>query len=139
MMLVRTYLASSAIEGLGVYADEYIPSGTLIWNFNPKFVATFSQRDIEKLPVHTREFVEKYAFPHPFKSNHLIVELDNGRFMNHSDEPNTDFIVFGKGYAIRDIAPGEEITSNYHEFDPTFVGGFANYQQPQNSYQPGQN
>ncbi len=140
MMLVRTYVASSAIEGLGVYAEEYISSGTLIWQFNPKFVATFSQSDIEKLPAHTKEFVEKYSFPHLYKSKHLVVELDNGRFMNHSEAPNTDFTVFSKGYAIRDINRGEEITSNYHEFDPTFVGAFANYRQtPQNGYQPGQN
>ena len=139
MMLVRTYVASSAIDGLGVYADEFIPSGTLIWQFNPKFVATFSQSDMEKLPAHTREFVEKYSFPHLYKRDHLVVELDNGRFMNHSDAPNTDFTVFSKGYAICDIPPGEEITSNYHEFDPTFVGGFASYQQsPQNGYQRGQ-
>ena len=136
MMLVRTYVAPSTIEGLGVYAEEFIPSGTLIWQLNPKFVATFSRSDIEDFPAHIREFVEKYSFPHLERDNLLVVELDNGRFMNHTGQPNTDFTQFSKGYAIRDIHQGEEITCNYHEFDPTFAGTFSNSYQsaPQNGH-----
>jgi hypothetical protein len=60
--------------------------------------------------------------------------------MNHSEEPNTDFTSFSKGFTIRDIKAGEEITSNYHEFDPTFVGSFGNFQpRQQNGYHAGQN
>ncbi|MGB0087508.1 MAG: SET domain-containing protein-lysine N-methyltransferase [Rhodomicrobiaceae bacterium] len=135
MMLVRTYVAPSTIEGLGVYAEEFIPSGTLIWQLNPKFVATFSRGDIEDFPPHIREFVEKYSFPHLERNDLLVVELDNGRFMNHTEEPNTDFTEFSNGYATRDIHEGEEITCNYHEFDPTFVGTFPNYKEkPQNGH-----
>jgi SET domain-containing protein len=36
--------------------------------------------------------------------------------MNHSDTPNTDFSAFGGGTACRDIAAGEELTCNYHQF-----------------------
>ena len=43
----------------------------------------------------------------------VILDSDNGRFMNHSPTPNTDFRVFDKG---------EELTCNYHEFEPTFSG-----------------
>lgn len=128
MMLVRTYVAASPIEGLGVYADELIPSGTLIWQLNSKFVMTFSAADIEKLPPHTKEFVHRYGFPHlTLGGGHVVLELDNGRFMNHSKKPNTDFTAFERGYAIRDIHPGEELTCNYHEFDPTFAGDFVTF------------
>jgi len=48
--------------------------------------------------------------------------------MNHSLAPNTDFHIFDKGYALVDIAQGDEITCNYHEFDPSFVGFFPNMQ-----------
>jgi hypothetical protein len=54
----------------------------------------------------------------------VIVDCDNGRFMNHCLAPNTDFRVFDKGYALVDIKQGDEITCNYHEFDPTFAGFF---------------
>ena len=52
----------------------------------------------------------------------VVLELDNGRFMNHSLKPNTDFTRPDVGYAIADIHPGEELTCNYFEFDRTFQG-----------------
>jgi hypothetical protein len=48
--------------------------------------------------------------------------------MNHCLSPNTDFRIFDRGYALVDIAPGDEITCNYHEFDPSFVGFFPSMQ-----------
>ncbi len=140
MMLVRSHVAQSPIEGLGVYADEFISSGTLIWQLNRKFIATFSRCDLENFPPHIREFVDRYSFPDFEDKNLLFVELDNGRFMNHSDTPNTDFTQFSNGYALRDIHEGEEITCNYYEFDSTFVGTFPRYRQDlQNGQWAGRN
>ena len=42
-----------------------------------------------------------------------MLEMDNGRFMNHWANRNTDFTDPVVGWAIRDIAEGEEITCNY--------------------------
>lgn len=134
MMLVRSRVAQSPIEGLGVYADEFIPSGTLLWQLNTGFVATFKRMDLEKFPSHIREFVEKYSFPDFGDESLLYVELDNGRFMNHSETPNTDFTAFHTGYAIRDIAVGEEITCNYYEFDSTFRGFGEHLPVPQSEH-----
>ena len=58
----------------------------------------------------------------PRYSDVKVTDVDNGRIMNHSLRPNTDFRVFDKGYAVTDIAEGDEITSNYHEFDPGVMG-----------------
>ena len=58
----------------------------------------------------------------------VVLDSDNGRFMNHTLTPNTDFRIFDKGYALFDIAQGEELTCNYHEFDPNFVGYFPTVQ-----------
>ncbi len=125
MMLVRTYVAASPIEGLGVYADEFIPAGTLLWQLHSNFSVTFSLADIEAMPPHTREYIYRYSFPHlKMGEGFMVLELDNGRYMNHTDAPNTDFTAFDRGYAIRDIHAGEEITCNYYEFDPTFHGEF---------------
>jgi hypothetical protein len=123
-MLVRTYVAPSGIEGLGVFAADDIPANTLLWELDDKFTVTFTLEELEALPDYKREFVERYSFPHIYRPGHLIVELDDGRFMNHAETPNTDFKVFDKGYAIRDIKAGEEITCNYFEFDPSFAGKF---------------
>jgi hypothetical protein len=51
----------------------------------------------------------------------VCLESDHGKFMNHSLTPNTDFSVFDKGYALTDIAQGDEITCNYHECDDTWA------------------
>jgi hypothetical protein len=130
MMLVRSYVAQSPIEGLGVYADQFIPAGTLIWKLNHNFIATFARGGLGDLPPHIREFVEKYSFPDFENEELLYVEIDNGKFMNHSEKPNTDFKAFSEGYAICDIAEGEEITCNYYEFDSSFAGAFPSRTHP---------
>lgn len=138
MMLVRSHVAQSPIEGLGVYAEQFIPAGTLIWKLNPAFIATFSRNALADLPEHIREFVERYSFPDFENSDLLYVELDNGRYMNHSEAPNTDFTAFSEGYATRDIEAGEEMTCNYYEFDTTFAGAFPNWNaQAVNGHEPG--
>jgi hypothetical protein len=71
-----------------------------------------------------QEFIDRYSWTHREIPEVVMLESDYGKFMNHSPTPNTDFRVFDKGYALTDIALGEEITCSYHECDPTFVGFF---------------
>ena len=120
MMLVPTYVAPSPIEGVGVFAAEPIPSGTLIWQLAPGLDRLIRKSEILSLPPLFQQFVERYSYPYPHDPEQLIVELDNGRFMNHSDAPNTIFSDPDGGYTIRDIAAGEELLCNYAEFDPSF-------------------
>ncbi len=129
MMLVRTYLSNSAIEGVGIFAAEPIKVGDVIWRLEPKFDVFFTEEDIEALPPHMQDFIARYSYPHMRKSGICVLESDNGRFMNHSETANTDFTDFEQGYAIRDIEAGEEITCNYFEFDPTFRGWFPSLTQ----------
>jgi uncharacterized protein len=124
MMLVRTYLSNSAIEGVGIFAAEPIKAGDVIWRIEPKFDVFFTASDIEELPPHMQDFIARYSYPHMKKEGIWVLESDNGRFMNHSEAPNTDFTDFEQGFALRDIAAGEEITCNYYEFDSTFQGWF---------------
>lgn len=124
MLTVSTYLAPSAIEGLGVFAGEFIERGRLLWSLNPKFDVFVYPEEVETYSPLMREFIARYSYPHLELPGVVIVDCDNGRFMNHSLAPNTDFRIFDKGYATVDIAAGEEMTCNYHEFDPGFVGFF---------------
>ncbi len=124
MLTVSTYLAPSAIEGLGVFTGEYIERGRLIWSLNTKFDIFIDPSEIEAYPPHLQDFIARYTYPHLEMPGVVVLDSDNGRFMNHTLAPNTDFRIFDRGYALFDIAPGEELTCNYHEFDPTFVGFF---------------
>lgn len=122
MMLVRTYLAPSPIDGIGVFAAEFIPGGTRIWELNPVFDVFIHKSQLAGLPPHMQEFVQTYSFPHLELPDTVVIDSDNGRFMNHSEMPNTDFTVFEAGFALRDIYRDEELTCNYCEFDPAFRG-----------------
>jgi len=120
MMLIPTYVAPSQIEGVGVFAAEDIEQGALIWELAPGLDRLIRKDEIAGLPPLFQSFVERYGYPHPDDPDVLIVELDNGRFMNYADSPNTRFDDPDAGYACRPIRAGEELTCNYAEFDPTF-------------------
>jgi len=128
MLTVSSYVAPSAIEGLGVFAGEFIERGRLLWSLNPKFDIFIHPGEIEGFPPHMQDFIARYSYPHLEMPGVVIVDCDNGRFMNHTLTPNTDFRIFDRGYALVDIAQGDEITCNYHEFDPTFADYFPNVQ-----------
>lgn len=121
MMIVPTYVGPSQIEGVGIFAAEDIPAGTPIWILDDSLDLLLTAEQLAKLPPLQRNFIERYGYPHMSRDGLTVLEFDNGRFMNHSDEPNTDFRDPETGWAIREIAAGEEINCSYAEFDPTFV------------------
>ena len=121
MLLVPNYVGPSAIEGVGVFAAAPIRSGTVIWSFDDRFDHVLSAADVAVLEEEQRNFVERYGYQHTTRPGLIILELDNGRFMNHADDPNTEFTDPAIGWTIRDIAEGEEITCNYAEFEPGYA------------------
>ena len=121
-MLFRTFLAPSEIQGLGVFAGEFIPCGSQMWVLNPTFDILVQASELAMLPAHMHDFVTRYSYPHLDMPGVRVLDCDDGKFMNHSERPNTDFCVFDRGYALTDIAAGDEITCNYYEFDPAFRG-----------------
>jgi len=116
MLLVRNYVGPSPVEGLGVFAAERIGKGALIWKFDPTFDRLIPVGDYEAAPLYLKEQLDRYAYPCPGRPELILYEVDNGRFMNHSETPNTDFSRFAGATALRDIEPGEELTCNYADF-----------------------
>jgi SET domain-containing protein len=120
MMLIRTYVAASAIEGVGMFAAEPIKKGASIWRLDPDFDRLIPMDKYEAAPAPLKELLDRYAYPSPDRSGFMVYEVDNGRFMNHSATPNTDFSQYGGATATQDIAAGEEITCDYGEFFEDF-------------------
>lgn len=116
MLTVITYIAPSAIEGVGVFAAEPIAKGQVVSRFDPAFDRLIPRDDYENAPPFLKTLLDRYAFPHPENLDLIIYEVDNSRFMNHSVAPNTDFSNFAAGVALRDIAAGEELTCDYNSF-----------------------
>lgn len=116
MMTVRCHLGPSAIEGLGVFATEDIPAGTVVWRFDRRFDQSFPRAWLAEQPPHIQEFLERYGYPDHQDPSLWVLDADEGRFMNHSDAPNLDFSDPENGVAARDIAAGEELTCDYAGF-----------------------
>jgi len=116
MLLISTYVAASEIEGVGVFAAAPVAKGALIWRLNPDFDRLVPAYSYPGLPDAMKELIDRYAYPSPDKPGYLVYEVDNGRFINHSDAPNTDFSEYGGGFAMRNIAAGEELTCDYSQF-----------------------
>lgn len=120
MLLVKTRLGQSAIEGIGLFAAEFIPAGTVVWRAIPEFDRSYTTADLDGLPETARAQLLRYCYTSK-ESGRLILCADDARFMNHSDEANC-FSPPGPDdsattVALRDIAIGEEMTDNYFTFD----------------------
>jgi SET domain-containing protein len=119
VLIVKTYIARSAINGYGVFAYELIPAGTLVWQFTPGVDLELSAEQMDCLPAPARQYLRHFASqtgPDTF-----LLCADSARFMNHCDRPNISS-ADERNYALKDIAPGEEIVCNYGEFVISFTG-----------------
>lgn len=113
MVLVKTYLGPSPIHGLGVFADEFVPQGTKIWQLTPGLDLEWCYLDFISLPLAAREYILHWGYKDP-ESQMYRLSFDNDRFMNWSLTPN----VVGNSnetFAARDIDKGEELTYPYSE------------------------
>jgi hypothetical protein len=93
----------------------------LIWRFHPPFDQVLSQSDIAGLPEIAREYLEEYAYPCLDLGGKLVLSGDHARFLNHSDDPNTEERQF-VSIARRPIVRGDEITCNYGAFCAGWTG-----------------
>jgi uncharacterized protein len=129
MLLVKSILAPSDIEGLGLFAAQHIPKGTIVWKFVPGVDALFDIAAIEELPEITQDICRRYAYLDPHSQKYVLCG-DDARFENHSEDPNTagqypEGEPFGIDVATRDIQVGEEITCDYRSFDADFSYKFT--------------
>lgn len=124
MLLVKTYLDRSTIHGIGLFAGEPIPKGTVVWRRSPDIDVLLEPEQLDRLHPASREQIEKYTYlDHALRK--LVLCGDDARFFNHSEAPNChDFPDpdGGTTVAARDIAAGEELTSDYASFDANHRG-----------------
>ena len=126
MMLVRTKLGLSSIHGIGLFADQDIPKGTPVWEFTPGFDQEIPREQFEKIPEAARNDFLKYSYTSKKNGGYYILCCDDGRFFNHSEEPNVTSMPSGTGsedidVAARDIKKGEELTCDYRSFEAAFT------------------
>lgn len=101
--------------GYGLFATRPIPKGTITWVSDPLDQIVTADR-VAALPALLQSFVFKFSYING--RSERILCWDHGRFVNHSCDatclsPGFDFEI-----AVRDIAPGEEITDDYGTLNP---------------------
>lgn len=116
MLLVKTSINKSKIDGIGLFAAEFIPKGTLIWKFFSGFDFIMKKKEVNKLPEVGKSWVLRYGYYNGDEGGYVIC-VDDARFFNHSGKPNTENTGKIGTIATKDISNGEEITCDYFEFD----------------------
>jgi hypothetical protein len=108
--------------GNGVFATEFIPCGTIIVVRDCCDLA-LERADFFALPAALRCSLETFMYHD--KHGQLVLGWDHAKYMNHSCHSNTMMTDYGVEIVVRDIAAGEEVTSEY---------GLLNVQEPYELY-----
>ena len=115
MLLVKTKIGSSKISGIGLFADQFISKGTLIWKFQEGFDLLLSAQEMEKLSEPAKAQFINYAYLDTKRNQYLLCS-DDARFFNHSKNPNCDDSKDDETTSLQDITKGEELTVDYNGF-----------------------
>jgi SET domain-containing protein len=119
MFVVRTRLGPSTIHGMGAFAIEPIRKGQVVWQFDPRVDIRMTASELSKFPPAVQEHIISHCYVEMQRGEKVIVLCaDNAQYINHSLDPNMIDIEDGLvDVAARDIAVGEELTSNYYDSD----------------------
>ncbi|RJP83715.1 MAG: SET domain-containing protein-lysine N-methyltransferase [Desulfobacteraceae bacterium] len=119
MLEIKTSLNTSPINGIGLFAEEDVQKGKIIWSFNPLVDIVFHSDQWDELQSniskHSFDQIKKYAYK---ENNRRILCVDNAQFMNHSDThynvgnlKDGDIMI-----ALTHIKKGEELLCNYFDY-----------------------
>ena len=95
----------SGIHGKGVFAIRRFQPGETVVKWDMSHPLT--DAELKALPEHDLAYVTRC-------SGTFILMQPPAKFVNHSCDPNTRATDDGRDVAIREIQPGDEITSDYH-------------------------
>lgn len=104
--------------GYGIVALKPIPKGTITWSLD-KLDRKFTPREVWGMDELYQQVLDKYTYRN--SEGNYILCWDNARFVNHSSHANCLTTAYEFEIAIRDIAPGEELTDDY---------GYLNLEEP---------
>lgn len=113
MNLVKTYIDRSPIQGIGLFAAEFIQKGKLTWEYGI-CDKTWTKIEFEQIKSTLTQIELDYILRYSYDEEDSIIFCgDDSKYTNHSYDANID----REGRAVRDIQIGEEITNNYKELN----------------------
>ncbi|MBD1848146.1 SET domain-containing protein [Cyanobacteria bacterium FACHB-63] len=96
--------------GYGVFATQFIAKGTITW-VRDELDQTLPPDCFTKMPTIFHNQLYKYAFRD--QAGNFVLCWDLGRSMNHACDPSCLGYGIDFQVAVRDIHPGEELTTDY--------------------------
>jgi len=119
MIHIKYKLDKSALHGVGLFADEDIAKGQVIYTPSPALDVNITQEQFDSLDEKEKTEIRWWGFfDEPTQKWH--VDFDVSHFINHSsngtvsqDPSHSDAYLV----ATRDIKAGEELTQDYLEFE----------------------
>lgn len=120
MLLSSIALRPSPTQGQGLFATRHIPAGTVVWH-PCRRCRVWGRAEAESLPEDEYRRVDELGYW--LTKDRLLLPCSNACWMNHSCRPATLDFGLDFGVAVRDIAPGEEVTLDYRTFmsDPAWA------------------
>jgi len=121
MLKIKVKIGKSSIQGIGLFADQFIPKGTTTWRYEQNLDISITKEEIEALPELSKQFVLYYSY-FDKKMEYYVLPTDHLRFINHTsnkEKLNIDSTP-DEDVASRDIQAGEELLCDYNKFDDTY-------------------
>lgn len=118
MLKIKTYVDKSQIHGFGVFAKEFVPKGTIVWEYHPLFTVKVSKEDLKSLSEDELLHLKEESYYWVDGDGNYMIPLDHDRFTNHCSIPNIEILTPECSIASRDIHPGEELTNDYKKIYP---------------------
>jgi hypothetical protein len=115
MFYVKTILKQSSLHGIGLFADEDVAFGTLVFEESQTLTIQFSKDQFVQLSNEEQKIVKHYGYIDK-QTDLWHLNSEDIRFSNHEKDGNMT-LRDGKLYALRDIVRGEELTQDYSEFE----------------------
>lgn len=121
MLRIKTKIGPSRIQGMGLFADQFVPKGTVTWQYDPGLDVGITAKQLEDLFPLARSFLLHYCYYDKGKKL-FVLPSDNLRFINHSQSESDRNITStpDQDIASRDIQPGEELLCDYNQFDDEY-------------------
>lgn len=119
MIHIQYKLDRSSKHGIGLFADEDLEVGQLVYTASPVLDVNITTEQFDSLTNKEQDEIRWWGFfDEPSQRWH--VDFDVSKFINHAkegtltqDKNHTDAYLI----TTRDIKQGEELTQNYLEFE----------------------
>ena len=118
MIVVKTKLDKSLISGIGLFANQDILKGELIWKMTSISVFLITPDKYEELSKIEKNFIIEKDYYWLDDDGNYLIPIDDSRFVNHSNNPNIIEKDENSCIASREIKQNEELTIDYKTLIP---------------------